>query len=1013
MIMTLINMYFLVFILLISVIEVVRGECMYYSLYNKDISKTGDPGLLHKKPFGLVLAYGESLVRTEQKCIDFCNDNEWCIGTDDLTAYPNIPEFCQFITDWHLLEMSKTNKCTDQLNVFNCLLDQHMLINIDGDVFRVVDLDDTHGGHPSEHVMPSNLEVRDVGAGKFCHVLKNDNQIISSKATVYSDYYTTRPIVLNGWTDYNEIGAISNKVGDPNLFARRGASIPHNGFPIKGMSILNQKPYDQAYDFEMYTLLRNEILEANACRVPGPTDPKFYVSPEDVESGETFFHIISTLDDGTERMYLSCSVTNNDDQFACQWVPTPTMVWKMASFKKVFDPNNDCNGCGGYDKIFMAYDINDMSNELGWLDRSHCDSDLDNNKDQLRILRGGIPTDSRSGEGIHCGALNWKLARGHGDHDNLAKGHGTWLSRRNHYRAFAENDNVFAQVRGMHDEAPHSARLCGINVHETKHNEFNCGGQTRYNRIEVETIPNDTGASFFIIEDGADLKLYCPIDGSNCKWVSKTEYPDQYVKLATNGIGQSTVNPTNVGDEPFLGNTMMIHEKIDGFMTMLGYLGNTHLYDDNSLNVVIRPDPENPDTILNDPNTFFKFDDQYGIKIADWYKLVVGDENTDAKFVDLQESGTSPVISPFVIEFNGITEDDHYHWIMDTHDSLVDHMHMCPDGEHLHQIRCKTDQRCEHVDIACVKPLTNCAINTGANKTIHTLLEGQFATCPNDSVVVGWNKTHMACQNINIVQSGNPPGYTPRDFPGMGFITRNNIKATPVDKVHPKGNNWHGVPYQALRPSENEVALWHYGDACYVKFEDSNYNINGPSESIQRVNLIGKNHGVRCSSDHEFISFFSCQFENDCRRGLEITCDAAPKCKMTGEVVKIDTPVGEAGGICPFGTVLKGISCLSSSTNTEGEIIPCVRMELECARVEFDEHFDPGKPSKKHTSDDDTLKIILIGVGVGLPLLIVMGLVCLCCLPDPDTVPVQESALVKEYESFDSTDDTYNILSRF
>lgn len=1016
-------------VLFISLIVSGNSECTYYSLYDKTISKTGHAGATYRKPFGLVLAYGEDRVRTEQACIDFCNSKYWCVATDDLSNYHNINEYCQFITDWQLLEMDKTHKCTKQFNIFNCMLNEHVLINIDSDVFRIVDIKDVYGNNPTEHVLPSNIINKDEGPGKFCHVLKDDTQVISTKtkARVYSDYYTTSPIVYNGWAKNDYIDPYYVDMGDPNLFARRGTSIPHSGYPITGISIVNHKPYDDAYDFEQYTLLRNEFIEYKECKLPLPNGNKKIISPEEAYDGETYFHFITTLDDGSEKRYLSCSTSSDDNAFVCDWVSTPTMVWRMASFSNIFR-YNDCNDCGGYDKTFIAYDINNLDHEIGWLDRSHCDSDLDTNLDQLRILYAGKK--NQNDGSAHCGTGHWRLSRGHGNKDNLADGHGSWLSRRNHYRNFAENDNVFAFVRGFYNS--NSARLCGIEVHETRHNVKNCGGQTRYNRFELESIPKSINATkLYSIEYNTTI-LHCPRDGSNCQWVDKPDNDSkQYFKFINNGISNSKVNKQGgENSDRWLHNNIMVYEVVNGFMFFIGYLRITLdtfvSYGIEAYTFGITSDPNNECKYCADILKGFQ-----GFELDQTYSLIIKHEGSTFALIEgnvldntayLQKINGPDYNRPSLVPINTedtITSNSEYHWIMDTHNSLVDHMHMCPNGEYLHQVHCKTDQRCLHVDIACVKPMTNCAVDLHNNRTFHKLKQEQFVNCPDETVVVGWNRSHIACQKLNVVPQ-NPSGHMERNFPDIGFLTDKNVKATYYNQIDSDGKNWIGVPYQAIRPGQGHVDLWNYGETCFTKFEDSEFNVQGREFAVQRVNLAGTKHGVRCSDEHDFISFISCQYDGDCRRGLEITCDAAPTCKMDGETIKITTPDGQVGGICPFGTVLKGISCLSASEH-EGHSIPCVKMQLECAKVVYDEHFDPGKPKRHEDKIGNALKTVLIGLGVGLPLIVVASIACLCCLPDntiisPTNVPVEESARIREYESSVPIYDTglrYRMSSKF
>lgn len=959
------------------------GDCTYNALYESDIDLHGDPGTVFKKPFGLVLAVNEHSVRTEQACVDFCNSKKWCVATDDLSDI-NVPEYCLFITDRQLLELDSSGACNNQFNKLNCDFDKDTLISLDNDVFRVLD-SSLFGAKSSDHIFPSNLVEQSAGAGKFCRILKTDDQMISVRGVSYSDFFASPPIIYKGWVDYTAQSYETPKdMGDPNLYAKQ-VSVPHGGYPINAMSIVNFKPYQNARPNDEYRMFRFKFVDQKECKVSAPVSHT-YISPAERSDGDTFFHFITTLNDDSSPRYLSCNHTTDDNAFACEWATAPTMVWKMGTWE-----NENSFNWGGHKKGFMAYDINDLGTELGWLDRSHCDSDLGSNLDQLRILHGG-----KKNGNFHCGTNHWRLGRGD---SNSKKFKGGAEIGTGSFLTFS-NDNevngalVVAHVRGQNSVDPQSARLCG-DVRSAFSSHSSCGGSvTRTKTFRVESfVKNNDTDTLFSIEDGTKA-LHCPRSGTSCIWKTKGQgHPTHYFKFINHGIGNSVVSPQSITTHQH--NNILIYENIEGFLTQIGYLAPGN--DPQHLGLTLNPD---------NTTTNMEIDPINGI-VSNSKKIIGGDNNEVATFAaPAQDDRNGKTV---VMNVTTITEDERYHWLIDVHESLDDNgMMMCPDGEYMHQIRCKTDQRCEHVDMACVKATNdNCGIHNLTNTTYELLLENQFVECSeDDGVIVGWNYTHIACKSL-VVTPQQPTGHTPRVFSPIGFMTENTTKATFVDQ--PSERHWPGRPYQAIRPTKHYHDMWIYGEKCLVEYDNSNFKVNGLN-SVQQVNLKGKY--VRCNDDNEFISHVSCLQQDDCRRGLKVTCDAAPSCEMTGEVTKIRQDTGLVGGVCPFGTVIKGIKCLSSLSSDNVDI-PCTELELECAKINYNPGFDPGRPSAPITDNTDTTKTILISLGVGLPLIVVGAIVCLCCLPDnvimaPQDVPVQENSMIRDYEAVTTIETTNN-----
>jgi hypothetical protein len=276
----------------------------------------------------------------------------------------------------------------------------------------------------------------------------------------------------------------------------------------------------------------------------------------------------------------------------------------------------------------------------------------------------------------------------------------------------------------------------------------------------------------------------------------------------------------------------------------------------------------------------------------------------------------------------------------------------------------------------------------------------------------------MACQQLVLI-SQIPPGHIDRTFPPIGFLIENNVNGT-----HRQIGSefFSGVPYQAIIPGANEYKLFSYGQTCFVDFDDSNFK-RFDRNAIQQVDQFGLPHAKKCERADEFISSITCMNEvgSDCRRGLFFTCDTAINCQLSGDITKVKTVTGNKGAVCPFSTVITGISCLSSGVRTDDDkfSIPCIEMELTCEKMNFIPGYIPNKQYDDTANDNKTSTVIIIGLSIGLPLLIVLGLVCLCCLPDdviainPSSIPIQEQSSIKDYENGPINNYTMRKRNRF
>ena len=991
-----------------------NGKCFYNTLFKEVIPQTDEPTGNMQLPFSLVLANKGDVgkIDTEQKCIDFCRAKPWCMAVSDLVNTPLSELRCQFITSWQTIGFPQP-KCNSDFNILNCELSNNTLISIDNDVFFATSIENEVGSTPTGHVIPSNLfELSSTNSGEFCHILKTDNEVISTRATVFTDYYTTSPIVFNGIVKYGDIQENPPSRGDPNVFARRGTSLAHSGFPIVGIEVMENSPYPNARDHDKYRLFRHELLEVTECSISRNIS-KPLISPEErIDTENSFFTISATKKDGTDLRYLSCQATEDDNAFACSWKTSPDMVWRMGAFEHPGETENDSTR-GGQKRTFIAYDINNLDNELGWLDVSHCDDVNKNGKDQIRLLHGG-----KKGGTFHCGIGNWRFQRGEiAKSDIFIIDHGTflmWHHRKHPGGLFpGEIDSLTTFVRQAPNISPGNtdARTCGKTLNGGDGGAFSCNDnnndeRARMMRLEPVFKSTDTN-TLFSIQSGEN-HMHCPKDGSTCFWAAPGTHKKHYFKTYSYGIGKSIVTSLNeLGNTKAANNNIIVYEEIGGFMIAIGYLSEADFLPTDIHNFYLSQKPNNFYRHINTNglNNLILDTTHVITTLFQDKKLVNGNvgEQVLMKALSFQESTATLV----PVNDNAELDNEHYHWILNAHESKIDNMFMCPEGEYLHQVHCKNNQLCEHVDIACVKPTSICAVDTNVNATIVKLEQLKFAKCPANTVVVGMNATHMSCKNISIT-STIPAGHRDTNFSPIGFLTNPTFVASKASR--PTEITFNGKPFQAIHlRNEKEIELWNYGRQCRVPVQDSQFRNLDQQDAFHIVTQKGDT--ARCDTGrNEYVSHVFC-IDNDanCFKGIGLTCDAAKTCEFTGELIRRSAQSSAETLSCPFGSVITGIKCIQEAIGSD-PLPPCAHVEIECMKVQINPGFDPEKPSKNNNGDDkSTTRAILIGLGVGIPLLVVAAIACLCLLPDEtilstNNVPVSESARVKDYELVDMDD---------
>lgn len=964
----------------------VNAMCRYSTYYPKQLDQQTAEQSIDSLPFAVIVRDGTTFDSIDS-CVSFCQSKKWCIATADLSGYSEtVGAYCQFITSVYTLldfehKVTYNEKgdlrdvCDGAFNTQSCDLFKYnvsMLINIDNNVLQPLTVG-MHGSNYSELVLPSSIvgEEENDDIVKFCRIVKADTDIVGTDDKVYSDFYTTSNIVYKAWVDNESTDKINTKTAyNTNGRTRRGTSLPYRGQPITGMKLETISPVEGAYDFQRYVTFQHEFMDTIECATAPEDDSKLYVSQEELDNGDTYFYIKAHV--GDVPKYFSCTVSDGDSDKTCRWSETPVHAWKMASFVKrdIFRYVDYIRN--GFNATFIAYDIsNSQSNEIGWLDRGHCDTDAAFKYDEIKLLAGGKKSGSSD---IHCGVGAWRLSRGlsnklvltdysiHMQQDGL----GSWLSILSDL--MSNTEFAAGSVGGYWDGdvSGYVGNLCGFQVF-TWSNANSCPTtkSPRAGDIELISVPLDhTNGNLFRLGSNG-LFMHCDYLGdSKCRWKNDSPYVQkQYFKFVNNGIDNSKTNPQD--DKLENGNAafqILVYETDMGFVRFVGYLAMLDSSDGLKFNVGVTTDS------LVDSTRYFKEENnkiKTSLQSGDFYitQGTVGEVVTSV-------ISTSSVNVPGMIAIGAaaILDDSKFHWINSP--EKINSMDTCPEGEYLHQVRCKENQQCTTTDIACVKPKNSCKVNTTSPLNVKELKERQWVNCAYGEVIVGRNNSHFVCQKLDIIKH-TPVNHTKRESPKFGTFS---IKKTSVTErtINVRQAEWiniiyrDGSPMQAL---DNSYTPWRYGEMCFAEFD---------TFKAAKLHIVNRK-GVlsKCEKENEYVTFISCVEKGQCQKGFNFTCHSVNSCITGGDTYESTTT-------CPYGSVIVGLECTG-----DHEVSPCSTFKVQCKTISFDPSYTPPSPSPSPSPSNDNGNIvnkdatkIILGLAIGIPLLIILGLVCLCCVPD-------------------------------
>lgn len=915
---------------LLSLLVVVNGECFYDNLFPESLSVNEDPPRYIKAPMGLALMSDVTgRFDTIEECENYCNAHHWCFA---ISNHPRPEEhFCQFHTDMSVVGIYENHFNCGSVNVgpnHGCVLSDSVLLNLDSEVFKVVN-SDSFGFKLGEHILPSRIQPYSDG---FCKVLKSDDHSVHSNATnLYSEYYGTKPVSYGIW----------GNDGPPSDFAKHGNNPAVSGFPIIGMMASTEAPKNNkksSKDLVNYAMFRHVYSQQKECTVSVIHD---VADKQSSVSSSNFFYIKQEQSDGTFR-YLNCAVIgqNHQELNGCRWDTSPNIKWKLGEFNLPhIGPGSDFDTHYFQNKTLIAYKD---GKELGWLRRNLCHDDTPwDSGAQTGLLPGG--KDTTQGGKVHCGARSWGFVR-----KSAINGMNGGLLCMYDYK-----DHTFSHGSIQPCFTGHTtpnerdwADMCSTDYGNWKGSENACTNGHFYNTeyITVENVDDTFDGKLYEIHGDNGLKMYCDrFNSKKCTWVSNKE---QLFKFDDNGVTNSKVNTI----KDHLTNrrqSMSVYENEGGFWIHIGYVyvnkdKELHLTDNYLLGGI--------GLELKDGVPHYGTND----------KIIKGGVVGETVKVG---NGNVKVGDPAEVHLD---YEDKYKWF-----SGVD---KCPDGYYLHQVRCAGDSTCNKYDIACVKHNNNCKVdNSGVPNKIPFKL-GQTVYCPKGQLAVGRSHTELLCRPVNITAI-KPEGHDFPSIPPIGFFVTNSRDYTA--KSLPTDNLWRGEPIQSINVVSGSIKTWTYGKNCGVNQYDSTSVIPGTvPKSTNR-----DNQRIFCDDPNAFITFLKC-LGDDCRTGLSFYCDTFHKCPLTGDAIKIEQKQSTEQPVCPFGTVMTGLTCIQKEID-QGKYVPCGRVKIECKRVNYDPAAPPTPaPTPVDPSGGTSLKTILIALGIGLPLLIVAAIVCLFCIPD-------------------------------
>jgi len=824
---------------------------------------------------------------------------------------------------------------------FKCIVDENSLINVDGSVFEIVNKQ-SYGFYVNQRILPSRILPFEEGGNNFCKIIKTNDDVfhaVVNKTVIYSEYYGIEAGVPGMWTDTD--GNVKN--GGADFYKEAVNPVAAGGSPIVAVRVDEVLPIPGKHR-DQYHFFRHAYLSQKECTI-NDIGTVNYIDPDALKG--TGFMLIKNK----EGYYLHCQVEGTDDNTrGCGWQATATMMWGVGVFDVSFRGTLNSNEYG-FNHVLIGYDMS--GNEIGWMDRSKCHSDTDDG-DATRLLVDG----KKDGQGLHCGASNWKFYRDDpiraGPSANMGGTSG--LCHNQDKAAEFGNDHVTSCLGVVADNTA-AAAACSLVISSITHTKHMCDGNHGIKDAGDITIEQKfLGMGKLYKVTSMDKSMVCSQYGDRrCIWVPSDGATRQVIKFNNNFImpSSSVLDLTKFGNAR---QTATVYELINGFWTSIGQLELNS--NDNTLMI---SNSKTSDSILGWVKTLNDRIYKHGDNVA----IARYSATTTDNFVHVNSDGSDLVLTE---ERDFVVDTENYTWV-------TDGSGQCPNGYYLHQVRCTTNQKCEFQHVGCVKATDgSCQLNTTAPITYVDIKHDQFVSCPRGHVVVGRTPESITCLPIIITPTAAVEYVYPQT-PTLGFLVKNNHKST---SVVINEANWVGTPIQGINPQDNGIVEWHYGRSCYVDYEYSRSAVAGAT--FPSINIPDKT--VACGHN-EFIVQTRC-LTNDCRNGMEVRCETAPHCLVNDESPTIVTSSSTEQPICPFGQVMTQITC--KSIGTEGtQLIPCERVEIKCQTVVFDSNYNPTKPPSPDSGDSkNSLKIIIISLGVGLPLIVLSAIACLCCIPDND-----------------------------
>lgn len=883
------------------------GGCSYDMMFPSSYALKDPVTRYESTPFGIYDLY-DTDDGNVTSCEEFCKVAHWCYAVADTEIAT-----CQFHTDLSALGLNS--------QVFN-----DTILNVDGRVFGIVDLDNTFGGHVGEQMLPSRLIEFDTGGDLFCSILKTNLEVASVQTdvtSVYSDFYGQKPVSYDVWTK-----------DVPSSYFQLATNVAVSGFPIIGMFKLEPDPLQDDSEYlhwEQYRYLRHKYTQQKECSVS--TEDSDFIDLQALQSFDTYFFIKQIYND-TEYKYFNCNLEEDDDTNACFWEDEPQVMWGVGDFN--LDSTFEY-----YNKTLIAYDLN-TAEEIGWLRRSKCGEDSPDTAEDpgspLSLLEGG----KKSGEpDVHCGVYSWSFAR-HPEEEGFFVT-GSSLCHKDYRNS---DGSVALLCLSGHDNniTGTYADLCSVNYHSEYNETYSAcsvgNDNVRAGAIVTEHVDYSHDGQLFSIhtDNSKTLSLHCNRFTEECTWIDNST---QVFKFNSNGVHPSVDNPQTNFTNAVQGITVYETDGRSPFYNPVGFVYT------NGTTLKLT-------TKFNHSHTgFIRDGDSVLQKTTGLYLKVGSTDNEDAVF------DSSADVLYFENATSLTTSHDDFKWFQDTE--------QCPEGYYLHQIRCKSDQNCREIDIGCVKENPRCLLDRNTESQTMNISLGFFTDCPEGFVVTGVEPgLTMNCSKV-IIDHHYPNDHEFPQGPSLGVVSNKNIlfNRNPASQR----SDWAGpVPIQQLSTELNKISGWGYETDFCTK--NSSLSVASRSNRIptRRINTV--RNATKCPLDNQFVSFIRC-LDTDCGKGIEFYCDTVDNCGHSGNTTVV---IDET---CPYGTAITSIGCVSSD-----EERPCSVLEYGCTELTLSLGAtappQPEVPAKQ--SHSNTSAIVLLGIGI--PVIIVIVILVCCFIPD-------------------------------